>query len=341
MTGRLRLTMLGTTNTGKTCFMLAMHAVGQSGRGLQGFTLRAKNRDENIKLTNEWRTLRTTTGVDRWPPNTTEANFVDHTFEFCYGFDPLAEFAWLDYRGSALAAFGADPDTKALVEDATASDGIILCVPGAFFTIPLHASEDDLEEVREKAEVDAMNHLLEDAVRTHRQRQNRPFPIIIAITKFDVCAEARRLSNGALDEPGILEDVQQLFRVPFMPGQNCQVLIAPVSLGDELAQSPETGRIRPRNMDLPIVFMYFAHLQAEIERHRHKVAQRKRDAQGLAHRGILQRLFGGDREDQDALNLVQLAESELKQPEETLRRLASILDGAHIYLNGAKQEELA
>src|SRR4051812_40320997 len=98
MAAPIKLTMLGGTRTGKTCYLVGMY--GMMRRGTDGFTFAAVDMDEDLLLAQQWKTMRTTTGDKRWPPPTTETK--EHEFDFCYGYKPFRRFSWHDYRGGAL-----------------------------------------------------------------------------------------------------------------------------------------------------------------------------------------------------------------------------------------------
>lgn len=81
------------------------------------------------------------------------------------------------------------------------------------------------------------------------------FPIVIAISKADLCSSRRdKLTN----------DIKSLFPLLFASNSIFIVLICPISLGKELAQNPNTGAIHPINCHIPLLFALYCHLREVI-----------------------------------------------------------------------------
>ena len=133
---RERITMLGTTGAGKTCFLVGMYADMSGGR--RGFTF-STNPDDDLDLSNKWSRL-VEAGRDRWPPLTVDQP-KSYTFGFNYGFRRIMEFDWIDYRGGALSiGRSTEADVQELKRYLRQSSYVMLCVSGEHLQVPKNAA---------------------------------------------------------------------------------------------------------------------------------------------------------------------------------------------------------
>lgn len=246
-----KITMLGTTQSGKTCYMHGMYAYMQT--GIHGFTLSAKDADLDVRLSDNWRRLMLEKGEKRWPPPTTASKeaVMDYAFYMNYGFRPIMEFQWIDYRGGALS--DNDPEAKdvqRLRQHIKESSCLFLCLSGEHLTSKANMT------TAVKTEANRMNHYLSEVYRTQGT-----IPIAIIITKFDLCAER--------DTEEIIEDIKNLFQALFTSDSGWTVMICPVTLGTELAKDINNGNIEPEFVHKPVAFAIYCKLaelvQSEIE----------------------------------------------------------------------------
>ncbi|MGV2829492.1 hypothetical protein [Myxosarcina sp. GI1(2024)] len=256
----IKIAMLGTSGAGKTSYLLGMYAVMQT--GVQGFTLAAKDMDMDLDLTERWEQLIAIKGEDRWPaPNAAEME--NYSFNFSYGFRPLIGFEWLDYRGLALSDRSSETDVKELSEYLTQCQCLFLCVSGEHLVDKITPTT-----VREMKS-DRMNQFIQQYVsRDFQPTYNRPFPIAIVITKYDLCQHREKQE--------IIADIKKLFQALFTPKSSWLVMICPVSLGKELGNDPHNGDIVPVNVHLPIVFAVYAQLRKwgiELKETRDRIEQ--------------------------------------------------------------------
>ena len=242
----IKITMLGTTGSGKTSYLLGMYAIMQT--GIQGFTLSAKDMDLDLELTERWEKLISVTGEDRWPtPNA--ATMEHYSFNFSYGFHPLIGFEWLDYRGLALSDRSTEQDVKDLVQYLSESQCLFLCLSGEHLIEPITANT--VREIKS----DRMNQFIQQYISQIKQPTNQnPFPVAIVISKYDLCHHR--------DREAIIADVQKLFQALFTPNTGWLTMICPVSLGKELCNDLSSGEIVPVNVHLPVVFAVYAQLRA-------------------------------------------------------------------------------
>jgi GTPase SAR1 family protein len=242
----IKITMLGTSGAGKTSYLLGMYAVMQT--GVQGFTISARDMDIDLDLTEKWEKLINVQGEDRWPTPNAGA-MENYNFDFSYGFRPIMGFEWMDYRGLALSDRSGEQDVQQLSNYLTDSDCLFLCVSGE------HLGDQITPTTVREIKSDRMNQFIQQVISKQKQPSpERPFPVVIAITKYDLCFHR--------EKQAVIEDIKRLFQALFTPNSGWLVMICPVSLGKELCQDPEHGNIVPVNVHLPIVFSIYSQLRA-------------------------------------------------------------------------------
>lgn len=242
----IKITMLGTTGAGKTSYLLGMYAAMQS--GMRGFTLSAKDIDLDLELTERWEQLISIEGADRWPPP--NAGVVEHCFfDFNYGFRPIMSFEWIDYRGLALSDRSNEQDVQELSQYLSDSECVFLTISGEY--LQNQVTPTTVREIKS----DRMNQFLQQYISNkYRPTTNKPFPIAILITKYDLCHHRKKEE--------VIEDIKKLFQALFTPDSGWLVMICPVSLGKELEADTDSGMIVPVNVHLPVVFAVYSQLRA-------------------------------------------------------------------------------
>ena len=234
-----RITMLGTTGSGKTCFLVGMYADMSGGR--RGFTF-STNPDDDLDLSDKWSRL-IETGPGRWPPPTGDQP-KSYTFGFNYGFRRIMEFDWIDYRGGALSDRSTEADVQELKRYLRQSSCVMLCISGEHLQEPKNAAV-----VRARTGIGRMNSFLTE-LREERGRQKKELPaVIIVVTKSDYCSQR--------SHEEIEEQIRDLFNPLFSPDSGWLVSIGSVSLGAGLATDTEKGEIDPDNIHLPLVFSIY------------------------------------------------------------------------------------
>ena len=248
-----RITMLGTTGAGKTCFLVGMYADMSGGR--RGFTF-STNPDDDLDLSHKWSRL-IEAGPGRWPLPT-GAQPKSYTFGFNYGFRRIMEFDWVDYRGGALSERSAEADVQELKRYLRQSSCVMLCVSGEHLQEPKNASV-----VRARTGIGRMNSFLTD-LREEIERQKKELPaVIIVVTKSDYCSSRPREE--------IEEQIRDLFNPLFTPDGGWLVSIGSVSLGTGLAADTEKGEIDPDNIHLPLVFSIYRVLHERADQQQSKL----------------------------------------------------------------------
>lgn len=234
------ITMLGVPQAGKTCYMLAMYNTMRG--GIKGFTLAHQDPDEDLRLFERWEQLESGRGdgKSRWPLPTTEDESTSYKFDFCFAYEKLIGFDWLDYGGEALKKLKEAKDSQELTGRLLKSSCIFLCLSGEYL-----ANEVINSTLKTSMLTDRMNVLMRDVGKTGKR-----IPIVIMITQFDLCAS----KFGERAKEKILEHVHKLFSPLLGKGGKWTVMVCPVTLGSELANNSETGLIDPRQVHLPLIF---------------------------------------------------------------------------------------
>ena len=311
--------MLGTTGAGKTSYLLGMYAVMQT--GVQGFTLAAKDMDLDLELTERWEKLISLQGEDRWPiPNAATMEY--YSFDFSYGFRPLMGFEWLDYRGLALSDRSTEQDVADLSQYLRESQCLFLCISGECLT-----SEITPTTVRE-IKSDRQNQFIQQYVSTQKHPQPQdPFPVVIVITKYDLCHHRERNA--------IIADVKKLFQALFTPNSGWLVMICPVSLGRELCEDLDVGKIVPVNAHLPVVFAVYAQLRAYGLQLKARRDEQTQAIASIKNTNPLLQLIKG-KELQTKTEQLQTTQSEISNVEANMKLLSQELQQVSLYFNGSE-----
>jgi len=253
----MKITMLGSSGSGKTAYMLGMFAEMQTGVG--GFTITTDHDTEN-SLRNEWDTL-VIGGDSRWPKATPSSTF--YRFAFNYSYNPIMHFDWLDYRGGAMTEASTEEEVQVLLQHLQESDCIFLCIPGEFLETN---QTTDTHQVAARAQTAKMNGLLRMVGERLKPTVKTPFPVVIMITKADLMGNTTFSMIGNLVNRSSLRTISEavqnkittfankLFPTLFAPDSGWFTMICPVTLGKALAKDKKVGKIEPINISLPLIF---------------------------------------------------------------------------------------
>ncbi|NJN08165.1 MAG: hypothetical protein HC836_44160 [Richelia sp. RM2_1_2] len=327
----MKITMLGFTGAGKTCYMLGMYSFMSI--GLRGFTLSAKDADEDIELSDKWDNLVFGQGDDRWPPATNRGENTTYAFDFNYGFRQIMSFEWLDYRGGALRDKSTEEDVTALVKHTQESSCLFLCISGEHLQEAIVDTQGQVNssvkhKIAKELRIDRMNKLIKEIQQKIKPNDQKPYPIVIVVTKYDLCMDREK---GA-----IVEDIKQLFEPLFQPNSGWLVTICPVSLGKELAENPENGAIKPINVHIPVVFAIYAKLR-EIALQTMKQQSSVKDALTADQNSFWTRLLNSEKIGTGITKVGQLQE-EVQKLKSNMALLAQELQKVPLFLSGKEVE---
>lgn len=251
----MKITMLGYTNSGKTCYMLGMYSFMSV--GLHGFTVSATDLDVDLELTDKWDALVCRQGEERWPVGN-DANIFTYSFDFNYAAKQIMGFDWIDYRGGALRDKTSQANVQDLLKYVKESACLFLCIPGDFLTKEIVDAAGNVDygarqRIATQLKIQPMTNIITDIHKQLNPTNAKPFPIAIVVTKYDQC-----MKRG---KDAVVRDVKQLFEPLFQPNSGWLTMICPVSLGKDLADNPSSGEINPINVHLPVAFAVYANLR--------------------------------------------------------------------------------
>lgn len=257
MTTDVTITMIGYRGTGKTSYLLGMYRFMQFGQ--DHFTLQTSDPDDSKPLEDRW-TILAKGGEDRWPASNSE---VIETFQFDldYGMESFMTLRWIDYDGGRIADSQSLPSVQELMTWLMQSSCVFLTVPGEYLSKGLSA-----QDATEKVQIQRINGLMKQLVRHLHPNHERPLPVAIVITKYDLCmASGRRPTE-------IFEDIKYLFDPLFAKGHRLWsrspsylTAICPVTLGVDIAKDNIRGTARPLYTEHPVFFAAWATLRRRIK----------------------------------------------------------------------------
>lgn len=329
MAADAKITMLGVSGAGKTCYMLGLYATMQL--GLQGFTLATTDMDEDLRLTSLWERMLDEEGESRWPPGTGGEPY-QYEFDFSYGMKPLISFDWLDYRGGAMKDLSTQEDVQILTKRLLKSSCVFLCVSGEHLKEEVN-DEMELRDIARKAGIDRMNKFLTELAKNLKKSQ-RPFPIVIVITKYDQCAER---AQDKVSREKLFDDIKELFNPLFQPEKDWLVMLCPVTLGKGLEKDSLTGKIQPRNLHLPLVFALYAKFREDVMTEQEKLNDTQIRLDTIRNSNWLQRIFTSDDERKIGGSLKEY-QNQLQEMQRKMALLAQELETAQIFLGGKEQQ---
>ncbi|WP_035920614.1 hypothetical protein [Frankia sp. QA3] len=263
----VKVTMLGTTGSGKSTFMLGMYATLSA--GLRGYFVYAQDQDDHIDLTDAWDRL---LDDGLLPPPTTEERSRRYEFVFTQGFDTLLNIDWLDYRGGALTDRKTARDTAELQQRLGQSDSVYLVLDGnavGRWVRSIVEGEGDnpslrLERIQRELKVQDMTAQLNRCV-GERRKAGLPAPSVVAlITKMDTLP----VTSGLDRIDAINLAVEHLPELLPVVTSGLTTLVSPVQLGEfgtEHHDTVDTQRVNPTHLHKPFVFTLMQYLWSGIE----------------------------------------------------------------------------
>lgn len=274
-TPNLKLTMLGTTGSGKTTFLLGMY--NTLSMGVQGYFLYTDDPDEGLDLGDAWDQL---IEEGKLPPPTAENQSKRHQFVFNHGFDPLVKVEWLDYRGGAMSGrANAAADVVELRAQLAASDSIYLVFDGGKLA-PWLDGKVNIPSVQKELKIREMTQLVQHAIKD-RKSNNLPLPsLVVVITKADLLAGEGREVGDALNT--IIDNLKSLVEAAYVEGVT--TLVCPVQVGYFGPTTPlkvNISDIDPMGLHRPMIFSLMHHLTEGLGAQRNQLAA-QRESQSTA-----------------------------------------------------------
>jgi GTPase SAR1 family protein len=234
-----KITMVGVSGSGKTCFVYAMHnymSIAQN-----GFIFTAKNPDVDLDLSDGWDQI-AYDGV--WPDGTTTSQEYD--FYVQYANTKIMEFSWCDYRGGALLDRSTETDTANLLKRINDSSCLVI-------TIGADTMKEIIDgNVRKAKEFTRLSNI----INRFSAENGRRIPIVISLTKADMYTTD--------EQKKLLSIIKTYFNILFVPDADWLVSIIPIQLGSSLGKNEDgsvSGRIEPRNVQIPVLFFVSAVLR--------------------------------------------------------------------------------
>lgn len=334
------MTMLGTTRSGKSTYLLGMYAILSA--GLNNYFVRTEDPDQDLDLSDAWDLL---CDNGELPPPTTSGDYRNYGFVFSHQLTSLISIDCADYRGGALADRAENnEDVGLLHQRLEASDSIYLVLDGERIGDWLAGDLSD-HDVQRKLKIARMTQHVQRAVEA-RQARGLPAPsIVLLITKADVVKE----KNGSLG-PALRRAAENLERlVPVAYQQGVTALICPVQLGRFGSGNHEqidTALIDPVGVHRPLIFTLMHFLTEGIEAHQDELRELKaqRDAataealrlrtgfmNGLFRRGAIRRNEDDARDYEADWNRVG---RDLGARGDRIAQLAAELKGQYIVVDG-------
>src|SRR5271154_2857507 len=233
-TPKITLTMLGANASGKTAFLLGMYMTLH--RGIGGYGIITKDRDDHYDLRKAWETLNTRGEFP--PPNGVDP--IEHTFAFRYGFEPLLDLNVLDFRGNAglepARGANASADVTMLRNRLRKSDSIYIALDGE--AVGQWINRGCKEEMTSWAEdIAEFGSYVSEAVQAQRKDGRPGVSLAVLLTKADRLPDITGLSKGDASMKAT-DNLGNLLKVAFQPGVT--TLVCPIQLGN-LGPPPATS----------------------------------------------------------------------------------------------------
>lgn len=275
-----KITMLGVSNSGKTCFIYAMYDFMQKVQN--GFTFITNDPDVDMDLNEGWEGI-AFDGV--WPNGTLQTSFYDFTVLFKSR--PIMEFSWCDYRGGAITERSTQKDVDELHKRIFNSECLIVCI-GAD-TIKGILSGDN----RKGRELVRLNSLILRFAMTKQRR----IPIIFTLTKADLYTPQ--------DQKLLLGVIKEYFKALYEQGSGWIFAVVPVTLGQfeesNMGNNNIHGIVAPKNIHIPVMFFLHSILKERIRNIQNKLngisSDKNRYRQEIKHnqgRSWWDRFWNGD-----------------------------------------------
>lgn len=247
-----RITVIGDTSSGKTCFLYAMYNFIAEGY-VDGFTMSATSDEKDSQLQKMYSILSDKSlGLDRFPAASQTRD--EYEFSLQYGFKEIASFKWSDYPGAYISNQG--EGAGELINDLAESDAWVIFIDG----------EKLRDAILEHIPMRRRKMLMDICGKYNRFISNNnsiiPSSVPIIVTKSDALinplieqfvqegeSESRAASKAFFEVENIVKQGLSAF---FADTNESLKSISIVTLGDRLMENSYTGDLDPVNIEYPI-----------------------------------------------------------------------------------------
>ncbi len=331
----LKLTMIGPSGTGKSCYLYATYF--RMLEGIGGFNFNCKDYNQGLDLQDAW-DMMLDDGV--WPAGTAESTAFD--FTCFYRGSSIGDFEWLDYRGGLLKQREEkDNDVAQFLQHVQNSDAILVCLP-ADLVLSSRSGENKKQCAQWRSMATRLQALVGKAT-----DGNPNAALIFLITKSDWC-------KSADDGKYCVKTVKECFKKYFY-GTPEHVMIAATRLGkfegefDDFQQGAEiVGDVDPHNIHLPILFPFYLHTTAAAQGFEAKARSARGEERDYARKACAERekswwgkFWDGDESDafaqtsRDAAKNAEYCEKKAKELNAIADEIWRELDGrVDVYCRG-------
>lgn len=236
---KARITILGMTGAGKTCYIMGMY--DEMLNGIDGYTIVCKNGEDAVQLGNMVKNINNLSlrPEDRFPRGTNQPCSYD--FLLRKGSEDIVEFSWLDYPGDIVKS-KTNGDINAynqLKSNFNQSDAVLICIDGN----DLKGNSIAAKKSRVKRAARNISSFLAD----YCNEQDKLPAIGFLVTKYDICCDCT-CEDEIL---GIIKDVYN----PLFAGENTvYISIIPVGIRMGFIVDGNYMQVEPLNLHIPILW---------------------------------------------------------------------------------------
>lgn len=322
-----KITMIGVSGSGKTCFIYAMHNFMSVPRN--GFSFTATDLDVDLDLQDGWDGIAT----DHWWPEPT-TNTTDYDFYVQYNTRPILQFSWCDYRGGATSERSSNQDKQDLINRIHQSSCLIISIGADTIKEILAGNQDQARELK----------VLNGIIRNYEVNNVRRVPIIFALTKADLYTRE--------DQGRLIDLIRLYFQNVFLPNSGWLTAIVPITLGsfpdgNNAGPRPINGIIEPKNIQVPVMFFVSSVLREKAATINNKLQRIRNDrnhyqieAGKAKDQGWWDKIWNGDRLQAANASISSLDEEErnilnsLQEIERTLSSMKDLFRVCKVYYEG-------
>lgn len=271
-----RITVIGDTSSGKTCFLYAMYNFIAEGY-VDGFTMSATSDEKDSQLQKMYKILGDKSlGLDRFPAASQSRD--EYEFSLQYGFKEIASFQWSDYPGAYITNQG--EGSTELINDLASSDAWVIFIDG----------EKLREAILENATMRRKKLLMDICGKYNRfianNRTSIPVSVPIIVTKSDALInpliehymlegenETKAATKAFFEVEAIVKQGLSAF---FADTNESLKSISIVTLGDQLMENGYSGELDPINIEYPITLSMLSILSHNFDRVFNRIADLKK-----------------------------------------------------------------